>query len=613
MFLLIIIIILTISPPSILKAQVTAEDITWDFECGSLESASSAIPNDINLILRLDDQSGDLYGWYYFKIVRNAANQTVTFHILNPDNWTNENHKPVYSYDGALWFRLQNTWMASGDFHFSQYFTIDSVQIAFVFPYSYSDLLDDLDYLSISPHFEYESIGQSVNGRDIPLVTISDSQYPDDEKRTCWIISRQHPMETPPSFTIQALMECLAGLGIPNREGMLRYLIFKVVPMVNVDGVAEGLSRHNVNGVNLNRCWCSDSTYAGEEPEVEAVHRAIDEWIASGNSVDFFIDMHAAPDLYDFGFQLSQGYSYESYYDDITSFLKHLDGNSPFQDWTLWRDLDENYGTGLSILALYDQHGIPLASSEHSWTRRGNGLYITIPGLLSEGQMYLQSFYDYLHPIDFTDYLGFPFDTVSIGDEIYFTIDDPDEDENSYAIESILLTIHSEPTGDIESLLLLETTFNSGVFRNPIGLPLLNEIPQPYNGQLEAEPGDRITAVYQDDDFHLDSSWTYAAVSSSSNINFSDTNTLSIFKISSYPNPANNKVNIDFIIPYRTDIFLKVYNPLGRQSHNTIILQCPPGLNSIPLNFTGYSSGVYFAEISTGNGLSAIVKIVVEK
>lgn len=610
-FIFILFIVFLLSTPAF--PQVTAADISWDFECGSLQSAATLAPNDINLTLRLDDQWGDLYGWYYFRINQNAAGQMVAFHILNRDGWMNENHKPVYSYDGEAWFRIQDTYMASGDFHFSQHFTVDNVQIALVFPYSYTDLLADLDYLSASPHCEYEFIGQSVHGRDIPLVTISDARYPDSEKRACWMTSRQHPMETPPSFTIQALMEYLVGWGMPGGEELLRYLIFKIVPMVNVDGVAEGLSSHNVNGINLNRCWCSDSTYAGEEPEVEAVHRAMDEWIAAGNRVDFYIDMHAAPDLYDFGFRLSQAYTYESYYCDITSYIKHLDASDPFQSWIQWRDLDENYGTGISFMALYNQHGTAGASSEHSWSRRWNGIYITIPGLLAEGPMYGRSLFQYLHPLKFTDAYGSPRDTLTLESEVYITVNDPDEDENSSLTESVLVTLHAETTGDIENLLLTETGNSTGLFRNPVGLPIANQPPTRYNCRLEAAPGARICAVYQDDDFALDSSWVYANISSPQRVEPRIVVNQSALNISVYPNPFNERAVIGFSLPYRTELSLRVYDVTGRLCRTLSGVHHETGSQYITFDAENLASGIYFVRLIEPGGGSEAVKIVVEK
>src|SRR5512141_1243235 len=84
-------------------AQVTADDLIWNFECGSLGSAATLAGNDISLTLRQDAGPLDLYGWYDFRITQHALNQSVHFRFANGDGWQNENHRPIYSYDGRHW------------------------------------------------------------------------------------------------------------------------------------------------------------------------------------------------------------------------------------------------------------------------------------------------------------------------------------------------------------------------------------------------------------------------------------------------------------------------------------------------------------------------------
>src|SRR5512133_3536184 len=103
-------------------AQVTAEDLRWDFEEGSLAAAETVGPNDLALALRGDAGEAYLYGWYDFKIVSHALNQTVHFRFTNGDNWQTEHHQPVYSYDGRVWQRISLCWIENGQLHFQQTF-----------------------------------------------------------------------------------------------------------------------------------------------------------------------------------------------------------------------------------------------------------------------------------------------------------------------------------------------------------------------------------------------------------------------------------------------------------------------------------------------------------
>ena len=597
--------------PIIAFAQVTADDLSWDFESGSMGSATTASSNNINLTLRLDDQQGDTYGWYYFKINQNAMGQAVTFRILNRDGWMTEEDKPVCSYDGQTWFRASECWLSSDNLYFRHQFQADSVWIAQDFPFTYSDMIALLDTLALSPYFDYEFIGQTVHGRDIPLATISDPGIPEDEKRCVWIISRQHPMETPPTYTLEAMMKNLIGLGEPGGEELLEKLDFKIIPMVNIDGIVEGLSRHNVHGINLNRIWGSDSNYTGEEPEVAAVHNAIDDWIYGGHRIDFFSDMHAAPDPYDFGFRLSQSYSYPAYYQDLTTYLKHLQINDPYQNWQRWRDLDENYALGVVGEALFDQHGLVSTSSEHSWVMRYNGAYNTIESLLSEGRMYEDSFDDYLFPIEFTDELGNDIEWI-FENNIYVTATDFDENENSGVVESVTVVIQTEDNGDIEQLTLTETWQSSGIFRNLQGLPPEFAEVVPNNGILEVANDERVFATYVDDDFPLDSSWTFVYAVHSDNVGPEDVPIKNRLNLSNHPDPFNNVTAIGFTIPYPAEVKLTIFDIAGRNVFSIGEKYYAAGPQSIKWDASEIPSGIYFCRLRAGSQASVEKMILVK-
>ncbi len=68
------------------------------------------------------------------------------------------------------------------------------------------------------------------------------------------ISSRVHPGETGASFMVKGIIDYLVGPSLGAR--LLRdNFIFKVVPMLNPDGVINGNTRCNLAGVDLNRQW----------------------------------------------------------------------------------------------------------------------------------------------------------------------------------------------------------------------------------------------------------------------------------------------------------------------------------------------------------------------
>lgn len=72
--------------------------------------------------------------------------------------------------------------------------------------------------------------------------------------RVIVVLARSHPGESVTSFVCQGLLEFLLGthpIAIVLRENF----VFKIVPMVNPDGVFLGNNRCNLIGQDLNRCW----------------------------------------------------------------------------------------------------------------------------------------------------------------------------------------------------------------------------------------------------------------------------------------------------------------------------------------------------------------------
>jgi len=72
------------------------------------------------------------------------------------------------------------------------------------------------------------------------------------------ISSRVHPGETGASWMIKGIIDYLTA-GNVKAKTLRDNFVFKVIPMLNVDGVVNGSSRCNLAGVDLNRCWIDPS------------------------------------------------------------------------------------------------------------------------------------------------------------------------------------------------------------------------------------------------------------------------------------------------------------------------------------------------------------------
>ena len=73
-----------------------------------------------------------------------------------------------------------------------------------------------------------------------------------------FISARVHPGESNSSWMMKGIIDYLTGPSL-NAKILRDNFVFKVVPMLNPDGVINGNTRCNLAGVDLNRCWIEPS------------------------------------------------------------------------------------------------------------------------------------------------------------------------------------------------------------------------------------------------------------------------------------------------------------------------------------------------------------------
>ena len=282
--------------------------ISTAFDSGAIDVVSLAHPGNLQLNIRKDNAS-EFAQWFHFSL-QGAAGIAVTLNFLNagqcayPKGW--EGYRINASYDRQRWFRIDARFdgqVMSADI------TPETQLVYFAYfePYSHERHLDLIGSAATSEHVEVQHLGQTLEGRDITLLRITDAQSatPVQQKRNIWLIARQHPGEAMAEWFVEGFVERLLDADDPVARVLLAQCVFYVVPNMNPDGAVRGNLRTNAGGANLNREWAAPSLE--KSPEVFLVRQKMLEV-----GVDLNLDAHGDEGLpYNFvvGTEGTAGYS----------------------------------------------------------------------------------------------------------------------------------------------------------------------------------------------------------------------------------------------------------------------------------------------------------------
>ncbi|XP_059144845.1 cytosolic carboxypeptidase 2-like isoform X5 [Physella acuta] len=255
------------------------------FESGNLGKAIQVGEREYELHLRYDLYTNKHTQWFYFRVSNTQADVEYRFTIVNfmkPDSLYNDGMKPVmYSEKEAAlnkvgWIRAGNDIKyyknnlryetSKGDRYFySMTWTIkfkhnhDTVYFSHCYPYTYTDLQNYLLELTNDPIksriCKQRVLCRTLAGNLVYVLSItSASQNPEDlkHKKAVVVTSRVHPGESNSSWMMKGFLDFVTS-NSPDAKLLRDTFIFKVVPMLNPDGVVVGNYRCSLTGRDLNR------------------------------------------------------------------------------------------------------------------------------------------------------------------------------------------------------------------------------------------------------------------------------------------------------------------------------------------------------------------------
>ncbi|ERE90331.1 cytosolic carboxypeptidase 3 [Cricetulus griseus] len=254
------------------------------FESGNLQKVVKVADYEYQLTVRPDLFTNKHTQWYYFQVTNTQAEIVYRFTIVNftkPASLYNRGMRPLfYSEKEAKihnigWQRIgdqikyyKNNLGQDGRHFFSLTWTFqfphnkDTCYFAHCYPYTYTNLQEYLSGINSDPvrskFCKIRVLCHTLARNMVYVLTITTPlKNSDSRKRKAVILTaRVHPGETNSSWIMKGFLDYI--LGDSSDARLLRdTFIFKVVPMLNPDGVIVGNYRCSLAGRDLNRNYTS--------------------------------------------------------------------------------------------------------------------------------------------------------------------------------------------------------------------------------------------------------------------------------------------------------------------------------------------------------------------
>ncbi|XP_034390887.1 cytosolic carboxypeptidase 2 [Cyclopterus lumpus] len=253
------------------------------FESGNLQKAVQVGVYDYELTLRTDMYTRKHTQWFYFRVRNMKAGVTYRFTIINlmkSNSLYSHGMRPLLYSEranekGVGWQRAgsnirhyrncnqdnDSDTIALYSLTWTLQFPHDSdtCYLAHCYPYTYSHLQCYLRRISsnsaVASYCTLRVLCHSLAGNAVYVVTITsrgDGGVAGRTKKAVVVTARVHPGETNGSWMMEGFLDFL--LGDSEDAQLLRdTFVFKVVPMLNPDGVIVGNYRCSLAGRDLNR------------------------------------------------------------------------------------------------------------------------------------------------------------------------------------------------------------------------------------------------------------------------------------------------------------------------------------------------------------------------
>ncbi|KAG8225707.1 hypothetical protein J437_LFUL001741 [Ladona fulva] len=278
-----------------MESKVEGLTFSSNFDSGNLARVESTAPTkqgkspnspivdlEFNLWTKVDAANTEFQNsfrsWFFFSVKGSKQPSLVKFNIQNLNKhskvFTN-NMYPVYMVCGQhRWQRIKEK-----PVFLERKKDSDTPKEKNSRLYLYLDLHSHASRKDI--YYHRECLCHSLEGRSVDLITITSNWgisrereprlknlFPDVEvprphafpnKKVIFITARVHPAETSSSFVLDGIITSLINKNDPGAAQLRKKFLFKLIPVLNPDGVVKGHYRTDSRGINLNRVYQNPS------------------------------------------------------------------------------------------------------------------------------------------------------------------------------------------------------------------------------------------------------------------------------------------------------------------------------------------------------------------
>ncbi|MBD3266928.1 hypothetical protein GF373_09685, partial [bacterium] len=254
--------------------ELTVEDFTFNGPLGSEGTTIEKVgTNHFKVILGHAPNHPNWNNKLQFTIKQNAKGNKLRLDVyfMGGDAYIFNEYFHSWSYDGVHWnpvFWQKHTRDSSkGDTLIFPRFVKDTVYVGHQIPMSYEDVQRLVKQWEPNPCVKVHTMGQSLGGRNIYRVTITDPQSPiPPSQRWVHYFANQHPGEHNSQWRLVGMIEWLLS---KDAQYDRKRTICHFVLMMSPDAPSHGWYRVNAEGMDMNRSY-----FAGGSDPNKQVHEA---------------------------------------------------------------------------------------------------------------------------------------------------------------------------------------------------------------------------------------------------------------------------------------------------------------------------------------------------